>query len=148
MSCDHTQHRLLVLALTLVMALAAGLARASPVPDLRILWTDDTHGYLSPLYHREEGDDRFVERAQREGRVGGFAYIAAIVNRQRAQLRDRTLLLASGDTWHGTVVPVRLAGTQVVDVMSDPMKSSLISRNAGKSRPYSITALPVTTVGS
>ncbi|MGD8526272.1 MAG: hypothetical protein PVJ63_08475, partial [Thioalkalispiraceae bacterium] len=86
--------------------------------DLRILWTNDTHGYLTPVYHREEGDDLYVERAKREGRVGGFAYIATIVKRQRAALRDRTLLLDSGDTWHGTVLPVRLAGAPVVEVMN------------------------------
>lgn len=86
--------------------------------DLRILWTNDTHGYLTPVYHREEGDDLYVERAKREGRVGGFAYIATIVKRQRAALRERTLLLDSGDTWHGTVLPVRLAGAPVVDVMN------------------------------
>jgi hypothetical protein len=40
------------------MALASALLAActhSPTPpplDLRILWTDDTHGYLSPRYHR------------------------------------------------------------------------------------------------
>jgi sulfur-oxidizing protein SoxB len=113
------QHALLVaLAVMLMVALVSSCKRTSTTADLRILWTNDTHGYLSPLYHREEGDDLFVERAKREGRVGGFAYIAAIVNRQRAELQDRTLLLDSGDTWHGTVVPVRLAGTPVVEVMN------------------------------
>jgi len=102
----------------LLTLLASSFTHTSPAPDLRILWTNDTHGYLSPLYHREEGDDLFVERARREGRVGGFAYIASIVNRQRAELPHRTLLLDSGDTWHGTVVPVRLAGTPVVEVMN------------------------------
>jgi sulfur-oxidizing protein SoxB len=103
------------------LLLIAGISlyfRASSSPDLRILWTNDTHGYLTPLYHREEGDDQFVERARREGRVGGFAYIASIVKRQRQELPDRTLLVDSGDTWHGTVVPVRLGGTPVVEVMN------------------------------
>jgi len=104
--------------LALLLTMSAGCSRDNESTDLRILWTNDTHGYLSPLYHREEGDDQFVERARREGRVGGFAYIASIVNRQRDELPDRTLLLDSGDTWHGTVVPVRLAGTPVVEVMN------------------------------
>ena len=73
---------------------------------------------MSPLYHREEGDDQFVQRATKEGRVGGMAYIATIANRQRNQLPDRTLLLDSGDTWHGTIVPVRLGGTPVVKIMN------------------------------
>ncbi len=87
-------------------------------PDLRILWTNDTHGYLTPLYHREEGDAGFMDRAKRQGKVGGFAHIASLVRRQRAQLPGRTLLLDSGDSWHGTVVPVRLGGTPVVQVMN------------------------------
>ena len=86
--------------------------------DLRILWTNDTHGYLSPLYHREEGDDQFMDRARREGKVGGFAYIASIINRQRNALPEKTVLFDSGDSWHGTVVPVRMGGSPVVEVMN------------------------------
>ena len=108
----------IALAILLIIFFFISFTHISPTADLRILWTNDTHGYLSPLYHREEGDDRFIERAKREGRVGGFANIATIVNRQRNELLDRTLLLDSGDTWHGTVVPVRLAGTPVVQVMN------------------------------
>lgn len=86
--------------------------------DLRILWTNDTHGYLSPLYHREEGDNQFMEKAAREGKVGGFAYIASIINQQRSELPGKTLLFDSGDSWHGTVVPVRMGGSPVVQVMN------------------------------
>ena len=86
--------------------------------NLRILWTNDTHGYLSPLYHREEGDNQYMDRARSEGKVGGFAHIASLVKRQRAEMPDRTLLLDSGDSWHGTAVPVRLGGSPVVEVMN------------------------------
>jgi len=106
------------ISLTLFASLLAGCTNTPDAYDLRILWTNDTHGYLSPLYHREEGDNRFIERSKRVGRVGGFAYIASIINRQRGLQPDRTLLLDSGDTWHGTVVPVRLGGTPVVQVMN------------------------------
>jgi sulfur-oxidizing protein SoxB len=106
------------LVLILIAVLTMSYTRAAPSMDLRILWTNDTHGYLTPLYHREEGDDLFVQRAKSEGKVGGFAYIASIVKRQRGELPDRTLFLDSGDTWHGTVVPVRLAGAPVVEVMN------------------------------
>ncbi|MGB5279939.1 MAG: metallophosphoesterase, partial [Arenicellales bacterium] len=102
----------------LMMTISKSFTLDTESADLRILWTNDTHGYLSPLFHREEGDNQFVERAKREGKVGGFAYIATIANRQRDELPDRTLLLDSGDTWHGTVVPVRLAGAPVVEVMN------------------------------
>jgi len=107
-----------LIAIALIAAMFGQYTHASPGVDLRILWTNDTHGFLSPLYHREEGDDRFVERARREGRVGGFAYIATITKRQRSEQAGRTLLLDSGDTWHGTVVPVRLGGAPVVQVMN------------------------------
>lgn len=106
-----------------ILCLLLGLVacRAEPTDtttDLRILWTNDTHGYLSPLYHREEGDNQYIDRAEREGKIGGFAYIAGLVNRQRAQLPEKTLLLDSGDSWHGTVVPVRMGGSPVVKVMN------------------------------
>lgn len=115
----HIQHHFLSMTIFALLCFTnIHTANASPSADLRILWTNDTHGYLSPLFHREEGEDRFVERARREGRVGGFAYIATITNRQRAELPNKTLLLDSGDTWHGTVVPVRLGGSPVVQVMN------------------------------
>lgn len=108
---------LLVLLLTaLPFCTHAKLAKSNT--NLRILWTNDTHGYLSPLYHREEGDDQYMDRARREGKVGGFAYIASIINRQRNALPNKTLLFDSGDSWHGTVVPVRLGGSPVVQVMN------------------------------
>lgn len=91
---------------------------ALPAMDVRILWTNDTHGYLAPIFHREEGDDQFVERAGREGRRGGFAYIATLIKRQRALFPGRTLVLDAGDTWHGTVVPLRLDGRPVLEIMN------------------------------
>jgi sulfur-oxidizing protein SoxB len=109
---------LAAMAVMLTAMLVSGCSSTATTYDVRILWTNDTHGYLSPLYHREEGEDQFVERSKRDGRVGGFAYIASIINRQRNELPGRTLLLDSGDTWHGTVVPVRLGGTPVVEVMN------------------------------
>ena len=120
---------LAVLVVSSLAFLINGCSSTTPPSDIRILWTNDTHGYLSRLYHREEGDDRFVERAKREGRVGGFAYIATIVKRQRAELHDRTLLLDSGDTWHGTVVPVRMAGSPVVELMNEMGYDAMVPGN-------------------
>ena len=95
----------------------AGVEKLSN-PDIRILWTNDTHGFLSPNYHREEGDDAYVERASKEGKLGGFAHIATVVKRQRAEMPDKTILVDSGDTWHGTIVPLRLNGRPVLEVMN------------------------------
>jgi sulfur-oxidizing protein SoxB len=112
-----------------LFTLVNGYSASNAPADLRILWTNDTHGYLSPLYHREEGDNQFVERAKRSGRVGGFAHIATVVKRQRAELDDRTLLLDSGDTWHGTVLPVRMAGSPVVEVMNVMRYDAMVPGN-------------------
>ena len=106
------------LIMLLVSIISASCSANTEKTDLRILWTNDTHGYLSPLYHREEGDDQYMDRAKREGKVGGFAYITSLVKRQRAELPDRTLFVDSGDSWHGTVVPVRMGGSPVVEVMN------------------------------
>ena len=120
---------LFVLVISPLTFLINGCTHTTPPADIRILWTNDTHGYLSPLYHREEGDDRFVERAKREGRVGGFAYIATVIQRQRAELQDRTLLFDTGDTWHGTVVPVRMAGAPVVELMNEMGYDAMVPGN-------------------
>ncbi len=87
-------------------------------PDIRILWTNDTHGFISPNYHREEGDDAYVERAPKEGKLGGMAHIATLVKRQRAEQPGKSMLVDSGDTWHGTIVPVRLNGRPMLEVMN------------------------------
>ena len=130
MTPRRSRHLYLLLILFSYLAVAIkGYSSSAPGPDIRLLWTNDTHGYLSPLYHREEGDDRFIERAQREGRVGGFAYIATIVKKQRTELQDRTLLLDSGDTWHGTVVPVRMAGSPVVELMNEMGYDAMVPGN-------------------
>jgi sulfur-oxidizing protein SoxB len=45
----------------------------------------------------------FREAAVRYGRVGGFACLATLINRLRAETgRDRSLLLDGGDTWQGS----------------------------------------------
>lgn len=86
--------------------------------NLRIVWTNDMHGYLSPNYHREEGDDAYVDRAKAEGKLGGMANVATIINQERTKMPNKTLVLDAGDTWHGTIVPLRLNGKPVVDVMN------------------------------
>jgi len=85
---------------------------------LRVLWTNDTHGYLKPLYHREPWDADYERLARQEGKLGGFAHIATLVKRLRGEMPDRTLLLDSGDTWHGTAVPLFEGGKTVVRVMN------------------------------
>jgi sulfur-oxidizing protein SoxB len=64
--------------------------------------------YLLDYYHLEAGTPwahaythlDFVELAHEFGRVGGFAHLATLVNRLKAQ-RPGALLLDGGDTWAG-----------------------------------------------
>lgn len=85
---------------------------------IRILWTNDTHAYLRPTYHREEGEADYLEKARKEGKIGGFAHIATVINRLRSEMPDNTLLLDAGDTLHGTSVPLFTQGKPVIEVMN------------------------------
>ena len=97
---------------------SAPASSAATDANLRVLWTNDMHGYLTPNYHREEGDAAYVERAKTEGKLGGLAHVATVLNQQRAQAANKTLVVDGGDTWHGTIVPLRLNGKPVLDVMN------------------------------
>lgn len=106
------------LALLLARAALPGAAMAAEAVTLRILWTNDTHAYLRPAYHREEGEADYEQKARAEGKIGGFAHIATLVGRLRAELPRTTLLLDAGDTFHGTAVPLFGQGKPVVQVMN------------------------------
>ena len=43
----------------------------------------------------------FEDAARRYGKIGGYAHIATLVKKLRASRPGRSLLLDSGDTWHG-----------------------------------------------
>lgn len=55
----------------------------------------------------------FVEAARRYGKVGGFAHLASLVKRVRAQ-RPHSLLLDSGDTWQGSATALWTRGKDMV----------------------------------
>jgi len=81
---------------------------ASESEQIRILSTNDIHTYMRPIYYRYldqprpwgiqsmEGD--YVAKAQYEGRVGGMAYVASVINQLRSEKLGKTLLVDSGDT--------------------------------------------------
>jgi len=113
-----------------------------PISDevsVRILWTGDSHGQLLPVYHREDYDDSFLthygiepgtveaylcsnvdylELAKKYGKVGGFAHIATLIEQERSQYPDQTLLLDSGDTWYGSAIALLTEGKANVEVMN------------------------------
>lgn len=107
--------------------------------SLRILWTGDTHGHLTPIYHREAYDGSFLAQngldagsveaylssnvdyldlARRYGKVGGFAHLATLIERERAAYPDRTLLLDSGDAWYGSAIALLTEGRAPVEAMN------------------------------
>ncbi len=63
-----------------------------------------------------EGD--YVDKAHYEGRVGGMANVASVINRLRAEKPQRTMLLDAGDTWHGSGFSVFDKGVSMVNVMN------------------------------
>src|SRR5581483_218975 len=50
----------------------------------------------------------------RYGKVGGFAHLATLVRRLRAERPGRTLLLDSGDTWQGSATALWTRGADMV----------------------------------
>ena len=56
----------------------------------------------------------FERAARRYGRVGGFAHLATLVQRLRAE-RPGALLLDGGDTWQGSAVSLWTHGQDMVD---------------------------------
>lgn len=80
---------------------------------LTILQLNDTHAYLEP--HPEvfwEGEGPSFRTA------GGYAGIAGIVDRVRAETGGKALLLDCGDTFHGTAPAVKTQGAALVPVLN------------------------------
>lgn len=126
----------------LAALLASGRApalRASTSSRLRILFTNDIHGHLRPVYHREAHGVEFLQAngigagselayltsagdfptlAKRYGRVGGMAQMATLIHREKEALPDRTLLLDAGDAWYGSGIALLSQGRAMVEVMN------------------------------
>jgi sulfur-oxidizing protein SoxB len=67
----------------------------------------------SPRAHAHTAID-FEHAARTYGKVGGFAHLAALVKRLRAQ-RPGALLLDGGDTWQGSATSLWTRGQDMVD---------------------------------
>ncbi len=86
--------------------------------QVRLLWTNDTHGYFMPVYHAEANEaDAYAQRAVTEGEVGGYAYIEALVKRLKPR-RLNALFMDSGDTFDGSPVAQITHGEGVVPVLN------------------------------
>ena len=103
-------------------------ALASESERIRIISTNDIHSYLRPIYYRYldepkpwgkqsmEGD--YANKSEYEGRTGGMAYAATIINRFRSKKPGKSILLDSGDTWHGSGLSAFDRGVSMVKIMN------------------------------
>ena len=103
-----------LLRLTLLLLLLAGPSAAEPV-RLTVLHTNDLHGQLRPL---PPSSFRTILRGKP---AGGFAHLAGLVQRIRAEERARgvsVLLLDAGDLFQGTPLGNESRGDAVIDAMN------------------------------
>jgi len=117
----------------LVLPLVFGLAplqivSAAGSGQVRIISTNDIHGYMRSVYYRymdqlrpwgmqtSEGD--YLEKAGFEGKVGGLAHVATVIDRLRSEVSGNALVVDSGDTWHGSGVSLFDQGESMVKVMN------------------------------
>ncbi len=81
----------------------------SPV-KLTILHINDFHGHLLP----------FVDKSVRkDGSIGGAAYLAAQIQKERGKNPDGTLLLSAGDMFQGSPISNLFQGNPVMEVMNE-----------------------------
>ncbi len=80
---------------------------------ITLIQMNDTHGYLEPhteIFFEENGP---VSRT-----AGGFAKIAATVKKIKEETNGQTLFLDSGDTFHGTFLPVETKGEAMIPILN------------------------------
>ena len=86
--------------------------------QVRLLWTNDTHGFFLPVYHAEPDNvDTYAGIAATEGKLGGYAQIATLVKKLKPR-RVNSLFMDSGDTFDGSPVAQITRGEQVIPVLN------------------------------
>ncbi len=98
---------------------APPLDETGPHPEeVRLIWTNDTHGFFMPLYHAEPSNiDRYAGIAATEGKLGGYAQIATLVKQYKPQ-RQNALFLDSGDTFDGSPSAQISKGAAVIPILN------------------------------
>ena len=120
--------RLLTVLLVLGFYQSTSALAAEP-ERIRIISTNDIHSYLRPVYYRYQDEVRpwgiqsaegdYAKKSEYEGKVGGMAYASTIINRFRSEKPSgSTLLVDSGDTWHGAGITAFDKGVSMVKIMN------------------------------
>jgi len=102
--------------------------QASESERIRIISTNDIHSYLRPIYYRYQDEPKpwgtqsvegdYANKSEYEGKTGGMAYASTIINRYRSEKPNKTLLVDSGDTWHGSGLAALDRGVGMVKIMN------------------------------
>jgi 2',3'-cyclic-nucleotide 2'-phosphodiesterase (5'-nucleotidase family) len=96
----------------------ASAGNGSETQYIRLLWTNDTHGFFVPVWHAEfEELDSYEGTAATEGKVGGYANIKALADELR-QPYSNSLFMDSGDTFDGSPVAQKTSGLDVIPVLN------------------------------
>ncbi len=86
--------------------------------EVRLLWTNDTHGFFLPVWHAEPDNvDQYEGIAATEGKLGGYAQIRTLAKRLKHR-RVNALLTDSGDTFDGSPVAQLTRGEAVIPVLN------------------------------
>jgi len=101
----------LLLAILVIVTITTGGLCAAPATEiLTILHVNDYHGRVNPSI------DKTIDA---DNPVGGAAYLAAMIKRERAVNPGGTVLLAAGDMFQGSPVSNLAYGAPVMHIMNE-----------------------------
>ena len=104
------QSRIFVLLCIMILFCSSSLlSEQQSTVDLTILHINDTHGRILPYMEMNKGN---------KGLVSSAAYLAKMIQEERSQNPDGTLLLSAGDMFQGTPISNLFNGQPVIDVMN------------------------------
>ena len=117
----------------------AGLCQPALAEKIRIISTNDVHSYLRPLFYRTQVEPRpwgiqsvegdYLQKSRLEGKIGGMAYVASVVDWLRSDFKDRSLLVDCGDTWHGSGLSAFDRGVSMVKIMNAMQYDAMVPGN-------------------